>query len=65
MTAYRLHGWAESGNTYKAALMLAACGADWAPVRVLPPECSTPEWRARLNETGEVPVLEHEGMFLS
>jgi glutathione S-transferase len=65
MSEYRLHGWAESGNTYKAALMLAACGADWEPVKVSPPECSTPEWRARMNETGEVPVLERGDLHVS
>jgi glutathione S-transferase len=65
MMEYRLHGWAESGNTYKVAMLLAASGADWEPVKVSPPDCQTPEWRARYNELGEVPVLEHKGGFLS
>lgn len=65
MAEYRLHGFAESGNTYKCALMLAACGADWEAVRAPPPELTTPEWRGRMNETGEVPVLEHDGSLLS
>jgi glutathione S-transferase len=31
MAEYRLHCFAQSGNAYKAALMLALCGADWEP----------------------------------
>ena len=37
MAEYRLHGFAESGNSYKPAMMLAACGADWEAVFVAPP----------------------------
>ena len=29
MAAYRLYCFAQSGNAYKAALMLNLCGADW------------------------------------
>ena len=28
---YRLYCFAQSGNAYKAALMLQLCGADWEP----------------------------------
>ncbi len=28
---YTLHCFAQSGNAYKAALMLNLCGADWTP----------------------------------
>ena len=31
---YSLHCMVESGNAYKAALMLELCGADWQPVWV-------------------------------
>ena len=31
MPDYRLHCFAQSGNAYKAALMLALAGADWEP----------------------------------
>ena len=31
MAEYTLHCFAQSGNAYKAALMLAVSGADWEP----------------------------------
>jgi glutathione S-transferase len=31
MAEYRLYCFAQSGNAYKAALMLNLCGADWEP----------------------------------
>jgi glutathione S-transferase len=57
---YRLYCFAQSGNAYKAALMLALCGADWEPrfVDFFNGEGRTPEYRA-INVMGEVPVLEH------
>lgn len=63
---YRLHCFAQSGNSYKAALMLALAGADWAPVFVdfFNGATRTPEYRA-LNAMGEAPVLEHRGTVLS
>ena len=58
MTDYTLHCFLQSGNAYKAALMLSLCGADWKPVWVdfFNGQTRTPEFRA-LNEMGEVPVL--------
>jgi len=58
---YTLYCFAQSGNAYKAALMLSLCGADWQPrwVDFFGGETRTPEYRARVNEMGEVPVLEH------
>lgn len=66
MAEYRLYCFAQSGNAYKAALMLNVCGADWAPrfVDFFNGETRTPEYRA-INEMGEVPVLEHRGKRLS
>jgi glutathione S-transferase len=60
MSDYRLYCFAQSGNAYKAALMLNLCGADWEPrfVDFFNGEARTPEYRA-INEMGEVPVLEH------
>ena len=60
MAEYRLYCFAQSGNAYKVALMLQLCGADWEPrfVDFFNGEQRTPEFR-RLNEMGEVPVLEH------
>ena len=34
MAEYRLHCFAQSGNAYRAALMLNLIGADWEPVFV-------------------------------
>jgi len=66
MAEYRLYCFAQSGNAYKSALMLALCGADWEPrfVDFFNGETRTPEYRA-VNEMGEVPVLEHGGRRLS
>ncbi|MGH6945081.1 MAG: glutathione S-transferase family protein [Geminicoccaceae bacterium] len=66
MSEYRLHCFAQSGNAYKAALMLNLCGADWEAhfVDFFNGAHRTPEFRA-LNEMGEVPVLEHRGKTLS
>jgi glutathione S-transferase len=66
VTEYRLHCFAQSGNSYKAALMLALNGADWEPVLVdiFGGATRTPEYGA-LNEMGEIPVLEHGEVRLS
>jgi glutathione S-transferase len=66
MADYRLYCFAQSGNAYKAALMLSLCSADWEPrfVDFFNGEQRTPEFR-QINELGEVPVLEHEGHRLS
>jgi glutathione S-transferase len=67
MPEFKLHGFAQSGNAYKAALMLALCGAEWEPVFVdfFNGEGRRPEWRETVNEMGEVPVLEHGDKRLS
>jgi glutathione S-transferase len=67
MAEYTLYCFAQSGNAYKAALMLNLCGADWAPrfVDFFNGETRTPEYRAQVNEMGEVPVLEHRGRRLT
>ena len=63
---YVLYCFAQSGNAYKAALMLNLCGANWSPrfVDYFNREVDTPEYRA-INEMGEVPVLEHKGKCMS
>ena len=60
MASFVLHCFAQSGNAYKAALMLELAGADWAPrfVDYFGGETRTPAYRA-INVMGEVPVLEH------
>lgn len=68
MSEYTLHCFAQSGNAYRVALMLNLIGADWKPEFVdffakgLP---RTAEWRADVNEMGEVPVLDHNGKRLT
>jgi glutathione S-transferase len=66
MADFTLHCFAQSGNAYKAALMLELSGADWTPrfVDYFGGETRTPAYRA-LNVMGEVPVLEHAGRTLS
>ncbi len=63
---YKLHCFAQSGNAYKAALMLNLCQADWEPVFVdfFNGAHLTDEFRA-LNEMAEVPVLEAGDLVLS
>lgn len=60
MPEFTLYGFSESGNSYKAALMLALCGADCKVERVayFAGETHTPEYRG-LNVMGEAPVLIH------
>src|SRR5579872_2331721 len=68
MAEYQLYCFAQSGNAYRAALMLNLIGADWEPVFVdffakgVP---RTAEYRAEVNEMGEVPVLVRGGRKLS
>src|SRR5689334_20642947 len=62
MPDYQLYCFAQSGNAYRAALMLNLIGADWKPVYVdffKGGETRTPKYRAEVNEMGEVPVLVH------
>lgn len=66
MAEYELFCFAQSGNAYKAALMLNMSGADWQPrfVDFFKGEHRTPEYLA-INEMGEVPVLRHGDVTLS
>jgi glutathione S-transferase len=60
MSDYQLYCFAQSGNAYRAALMLNLIGADWRPVWVDffgKMVQRTPEFRAEINEMGEAPVL--------
>lgn len=63
MPEFKLHCFAQSGNSYKPALMLALSGADWeaVPVDFFNGQTRAPEWRAGVNDMGEAPVLEHGG----
>ena len=60
MSDYQLYCFAQSGNAYRAALMLNLIGADWEPVWVdffTAGVQRTPDYREGVNEMGEVPVL--------
>jgi glutathione S-transferase len=61
MTDYKLYCFGESGNAYKAALMLNLCNLSWTPIWVdfFNGETRTPEYRSKINGMGEVPVLLH------
>ncbi|MGE0802763.1 MAG: glutathione S-transferase family protein [Lautropia sp.] len=66
MAEYTLYCFAQSGNSYKPALMLELCGADWQPrfVDYFNGETKTAAYRA-INVMGEAPVLETGGERLS
>ena len=67
MAEYQLYCFAQSGNAYRAALMLNLIGADWQPVYVefFKGVTRSAEFRATVNEMGEVPVLVHGNRKLS
>ncbi len=67
MAEYTLHCFGESGNAYKAALMLELSRCDWAPIWVdyFNGETRKAEFRAGTNEMGEVPILTHKGLKLT
>ena len=60
MSDYLLYCFAQSGNAYRAALMLNLIGADWKPQWLDFFNAGVqrkPEFREDINEMGEVPVL--------
>jgi glutathione S-transferase len=61
MAEYQLYCFAQSGNAYRAALMLNLIGADWEPIFVdfFNGETRRAEYRSTVNEMGEAPVLVH------
>jgi glutathione S-transferase len=62
MPEYELYCFAQSGNAYRAALMLNLIGVDWKPVYVDffgKMVQRSPEYRSQVNEMGEAPVLVH------
>ena len=65
--AYRLRYFPESGNSYKLALMLTLCGEAFEPIWTDfgGGVTRTAEWRASVNEMGEIPVLEDSGVRLT
>jgi glutathione S-transferase len=68
MTDYQLYCFAQSGNAYRAALMLNLIGAKWQPVWIDffgEAVQRKPDYREGVNEMGEVPVLVHGKKKLS
>jgi glutathione S-transferase len=68
MAEYELYCFAQSGNSYRVALMLNLIAADWQPVFVdffVKGVQRTPKFRESLNEMGEAPVLVHGSKKLS
>jgi glutathione S-transferase len=68
MSEYQLYCFAQSGNAYRAALMLNLIGTDWEAIwydffGTMPQR--TPEFRETINEMGEAPVLVHGKRKLS
>ena len=64
MAEFQLYCFAQSGNAYRAALMLNLIGADWEPIWVdffSGGATRKPDYRENINEMGEVPVLVHGG----
>ncbi len=62
MSEYQLYCFAQSGNAYRAALMLNLMGADWEPkwIDFFGEGVQRKEpYRTEVNEMGEVPVLVH------
>jgi glutathione S-transferase len=57
---YRLHCFAQSGNCFKVAFFLRALDQPYETVFAdyMSGALRTDEWRERLNEMGEIPVLE-------
>ncbi|MGC1349905.1 MAG: glutathione S-transferase family protein [Xanthobacteraceae bacterium] len=68
MAEYQLYCFAQSGNAYRAALMLNLIGADWEPIYVDFFKAAvqrTADYRDNVNEMGEAPVLQHRDTKLS
>jgi glutathione S-transferase len=57
---YTLHGFCQSGNTFKVAFLLRALNQPWQPkfVDFMNGVTRTGEWRDATNDMGEVPVLD-------
>jgi glutathione S-transferase len=62
-----LHCFAQSGNAFKVAFMLNALNVPWQPkfVDFMNGVTRNDDWRGDLNEMGEVPVLDIDGLRLT
>lgn len=60
---YKLHGFSQSGNAYKVAVLLQALRQPWTPVHMRFADFvggvpRSDAWRQDVNAMGEVPILE-------
>ena len=57
---YQLHGFCQSGNTFKIAFLLRALQQPWQPMFVdfMAGVTRTSDWREHSNAMGEVPILD-------
>ncbi len=67
---YKLHGFAQSGNAYKVAVLLQALRQPWTAVHLPFADFAagiqrSDAWRQDVNAMGEVPVLEVDGRKLT
>ncbi|MFO1244233.1 MAG: glutathione S-transferase [Ramlibacter sp.] len=64
---YQLHGFSQSGNTFKVAFLLRALNQAWEPrfVDFMNGVTRTGEWREGTNAMGEVPVLDDDARRLT
>ena len=64
---YQLHGFSQSGNTFKVAFLLRALNQAWEPrfVNFMNGVTRTGEWREGTNAMGEVPVLDDDARRLT
>lgn len=67
---YKLHGFSQSGNSYKVALLLQALQQPWTAHHVPLADFAagltrSEPWRQAENEMGEVPILEVDGQRLT
>jgi glutathione S-transferase len=65
-TMYTLHGFSQSGNTYKVAMLLQALQQPWKAAPLVFADFAAgltrgEAWRRDVNEMGEVPILEVDG----
>ena len=67
MAEYELYCFKESGNAYKAAIMLELSGCDWSKqwVDFFNGETRSADYRQNVNVMGEVPVLNHGDVHLT
>ncbi len=67
MAEYELYCFIESGNAYKAAIMLELTGCDWSKhwVDFFNGETRSETYRQNVNVMGEVPVLKHGDVHMT